>query len=92
MRKRSGPAPGEAFPFSRRRWAQSWTRCIILALTALVVMWSGASMVAATAMGVGCAAGLFGAGGLCLGEAFASRPLTANAAVGLSTPAAIQMA
>jgi hypothetical protein len=28
MRQRSGPAPGEAFPFSRRRWIQRWTRCI----------------------------------------------------------------
>ena len=80
----------------RERMPPGLVTALVLALIALAVTWSGDSMApgesAATAMGIGCAAELLGTGGLCLGEAFASRPPTANKSVGLSVPAAIQMA
>ncbi len=80
----------------RERMPPGLVAALVLALIALAVTWSGGSMpageAAATAMAIGCAAELFGTGSLCLGEAFTSRPPTANGAVGLRTPAVIQMA
>ena len=80
----------------RERTPPGLVAALVLALIALAVTWSGGSMPAdesaATAIGIGCAAELFGTGGAWLGEAFASRPSTTNGSVGSRAPAVMQMA
>ncbi len=80
----------------RERTPPGLVAALVLALIALAVTWRGGSMPAdesaATAMGIACAAELFGTGGLWLGEAFASRPSMSNASVESSASAVLQMA
>ncbi len=80
----------------RERTLLGLVATVVLALAALALTWSGGTLPVpesvAAAMGIGCAAELFGTGGLWLGEAFASRPSMTYSSMRSSAPVAIQMA